>query len=307
MRRSFRLAVASGLLFVACLLPCGLHPQTMFRRGDVDDSGGVNLTDAVRLLSVLFDITRDFPCYDAADADDSGRVQLTDAVYLLSFLFQQGSPPPSPFPTCGADPTPDELVCGRRGRCWREPVDDLIDPLFEPLGEHEAFVFVVDRSLSMNDSGELDFARSETIRRVRSLPEEHEFTVMFFDRAILQYPDDGHPVRATPAAKSAAADWIAKVPGGSGTCPEAALSTALTALDQSPAGRRIIYLGDGGATCNGANEELAMARTLETVAAQNTEGIVIHVVSIETFGTVHGGFLRALADAHEGLFVEIDL
>ena len=48
---------------------------------------------------------------DAADTDDNGALEITDAVYLLSFLFLGGPAPEQPFPSCGPDPTIDDLTC----------------------------------------------------------------------------------------------------------------------------------------------------------------------------------------------------
>ena len=167
---------------------------------------------------------------------------------------------------------------------------------------------MIDRSGSMQNSGELDFAKSQTIRRIEGFSEGNEFVVIFFDRSLLQYPEDGIPVRATPEEKDAATSWIASVPGGGGTCPEQALSAALIALRQSAAaGKRIIYLGDGGATCAGSNQQVMMERTLATVAAQNTEGVIIHAVYIGVTRNVQRSFLQALVDTSGGLLVEVDL
>ena len=47
----------------------------------------------------------------AADFDDSGAVEITDAVSLLNFLFLGGSAPNAPFPDLGEDPTSDPLDC----------------------------------------------------------------------------------------------------------------------------------------------------------------------------------------------------
>ena len=303
--RTFRLAVASSLLFALCFFSVELHGQNMFVRGDVDDSGEINLTDPVYLLDVLFVNWKGFPCVDAADADDSGGVEVTDAVYLLNFLFRQGLPPPPPFPACGRDPTEEGLWCRRIAvRCQNESLDEL----FDPLDGHEALVFVVDRSESMQNLGELDFAKSEAIRRIQSFPEDYEFAVISFDRNFIRYPEDGTLVRATQEEKLAAADWIDKVFAGSPrTCPEEALSAALTTLRQSAAvGKRIVYLGDGGATCDGRSQQATWADTLETVAAQNTEGVIIHAVAIETF-MMRRRWLQAFVDASGGLLVEIDL
>jgi hypothetical protein len=81
-----------------------------FRRGDSDDNGAVNLTDAVNVLNWLFQQGPAPSCQDAADSDDNGAANLTDAVFVLQHLFQQGVPPGAPGPTdCGPDPQEDAL------------------------------------------------------------------------------------------------------------------------------------------------------------------------------------------------------
>jgi hypothetical protein len=82
----------------------------LFRRGDVDGTGTVQLTDAVYILNHLFLAGRAPSCPDAADADDNGTLELTDAVRILRYLFLASSPPEPPGPTdCGPDPTADGL------------------------------------------------------------------------------------------------------------------------------------------------------------------------------------------------------
>ena len=84
-----------------------------FRRGDGDESGRVNLTDAV--VTLLFLVGRYVPrCEDALDSDDSGAVDVTDVLFLLHYLFLMGDSPPPPFALPGDDPTPDELGCRQR-------------------------------------------------------------------------------------------------------------------------------------------------------------------------------------------------
>ncbi len=82
-----------------------------FIRGDSDKDGRVTLTDAVRILSYLFQGGEIPSCLDAADVDDNGKVDLTDAIKILNFLFNGGNPPQQPFPEIGEDPTPDGLEC----------------------------------------------------------------------------------------------------------------------------------------------------------------------------------------------------
>ncbi|MBI4585103.1 MAG: hypothetical protein HY717_13915 [Planctomycetes bacterium] len=83
--------------------------QKVFRRGDVDDSGAVDISDPINELHSLFLGDFDIPCQDAADFDDSGEVDISDAINSLLWQFGGGpiAPLPGPF-VCGPDPTPDK-------------------------------------------------------------------------------------------------------------------------------------------------------------------------------------------------------
>jgi hypothetical protein len=99
----------------------GSGPSTpLFHRGDADDNGALQLTDALRVLGFLF-LGQPAPtCLDAGDADDNGTLQLTDALRVLGFLFLGGPPPAPPGPpgeACGSDPTEDELGCDSYTSC----------------------------------------------------------------------------------------------------------------------------------------------------------------------------------------------
>ncbi len=86
-------------------------PLERFRRGDVNASNDVDISDSVALLGYLFLAGARPSCLDAADSDDSGDLDLTDAVGILGFLFLGNPPPRSPGPRdCGADPTADGLA-----------------------------------------------------------------------------------------------------------------------------------------------------------------------------------------------------
>lgn len=80
-----------------------------FIRGDTDDSGGLDLTDGIRILNFLFLGGVDSRCRDAMDSNDSSSVDLADGVYIFQFLFLGGPEPPAPYPTSGTDPTADGL------------------------------------------------------------------------------------------------------------------------------------------------------------------------------------------------------
>jgi hypothetical protein len=88
----------------------GRGPLRSFLRGDVNGDQALNIADPVATLNSLFQGGL-LTCEDAADFDDSGRVEITDAIASLDFSFRDGSPPPAPFPTPGEDPTDDSLEC----------------------------------------------------------------------------------------------------------------------------------------------------------------------------------------------------
>jgi hypothetical protein len=89
------------------LLP--IKATSYFRRGDADASGGLDITDAVYVLSYLFIGGAVPPCPAAADSDDNGSIEITDAVRVLNYLFLGGlAPPPPGAGACGPDGTPDD-------------------------------------------------------------------------------------------------------------------------------------------------------------------------------------------------------
>ena len=90
--------------------------EVLFRRGDVNDDGVVDLSDAVRLLLGLF---RGAPlgCRRAADVDDDGQPRINDAVMILNYLFHSGPSPAAPHRACGLDATTDGLECESYGGC----------------------------------------------------------------------------------------------------------------------------------------------------------------------------------------------
>jgi len=92
--------------------------REVFRRGDSNGDGRVELSDAINTLGCLFLGSRCTSCPDAEDANDDGRRDLGDAVSILSVLFQSGPPLPAPgVSTCGSDPTRDDLGACRYDSC----------------------------------------------------------------------------------------------------------------------------------------------------------------------------------------------
>lgn len=83
--------------------------ESIMRRGDANNDGAVNMSDATTITNYLYQGGPAPPCMNQADVNDDGTVDNSDAVYLLDWLYQGGSAPPSPGPwntTCTVDYSP---------------------------------------------------------------------------------------------------------------------------------------------------------------------------------------------------------
>ena len=101
----------------------GLLDAIEFKRGDANQDGRPDTTDALWSLELQFLGSVRVDCLDALDFDDSGIVDVNDLIVLPGFFFL-GRPdaPPSPFVDCGFDNTEDELDCrgGGQSACHAE-------------------------------------------------------------------------------------------------------------------------------------------------------------------------------------------
>lgn len=88
----------------------------LFRRGDANGDGSLNIGDPVDSLSYLF-LGGTLTCLDASDVDDSGSIEISDAIGLLGYLFIGTLPPPPPFQRCGQDVGDDRLSCDAFDAC----------------------------------------------------------------------------------------------------------------------------------------------------------------------------------------------
>ena len=97
-----------------------LKPQTTekpFRRGDVNASGSVDISDAIAGLNFLFLGDDAPPCRDAADSNGDQNVDISDSVALLNFLFVGDQSIPSPGAAACGGPPPSALECATYDRC----------------------------------------------------------------------------------------------------------------------------------------------------------------------------------------------
>ena len=94
-----------------------IDPPPMFRRGDANADGGVDIADPVEILQKLFvQEAEPFDCASAADVNDDEIVNIGDAVSLLNHLFV-GLTEVLPAPVCGPDPTAGLLGCALESNC----------------------------------------------------------------------------------------------------------------------------------------------------------------------------------------------
>jgi hypothetical protein len=98
-----------------CVAPGPL--VVLFLRGDANDNGAADISDAIAILGSLFLGTTVNDCQDAADVNDDDKVDISDPVTLLGHLFLGSERPPDPFGLCGGDPTQDGLNCNTFSNC----------------------------------------------------------------------------------------------------------------------------------------------------------------------------------------------
>ncbi len=95
--------------------PQGGYP--VFIRGDANQDRVIDLADPIHVVDILFKGAAP-RCLDACDANDSGYVNIGDAVFLLYFLFRDGTVPYEPFILAGPDWTDDAVGCEDPVRGW---------------------------------------------------------------------------------------------------------------------------------------------------------------------------------------------
>ena len=79
----------------------------------------MNISDPIYTLNHLFTgLPEPSLCLKALDVNDDGGLNITDGNFALAFLFLGGPAPPAPgHEACGIDATPDRLACEAQPRC----------------------------------------------------------------------------------------------------------------------------------------------------------------------------------------------
>ena len=120
----------------------GTEPERAFLRGDANQDGVVDLSDALATLELLFLEAGTSSCRDAIDANDDGNLDISDALVGLNYLFLGAVAPPPPGPLeCGLDPTEDLLDCASFAACV--PPGEARILLVGTRGKSGAFTFSV--------------------------------------------------------------------------------------------------------------------------------------------------------------------
>jgi hypothetical protein len=83
-----------------CVVSLKASSVAAFVRCDPNDDGQIDISDAVWILSELFELGAATRCRTASDCNGDDGTDIGDAVYALSYLFNGGPAPPAPFPDC---------------------------------------------------------------------------------------------------------------------------------------------------------------------------------------------------------------
>jgi len=133
-----------------------------------------------------------------------------------------------------------------------------------------------------------------------------EFGIVFFDTEIVQFPSNGVPTRADSATKFEAARFIGSIWGGSGSCCLPGLAAGLELAARSRAERKLlIFVGDGGGTCQGAIESVYLREARREIEASNTSGVEIHCMDMLSHWAFNVDFMRKLAWDNGGSYTRI--
>ena len=79
-------------------------------RGDANNDGNANISDASYILNFLFLGGPNLECLISGDANSDGSTNISDASYILNFLFLGGPGIEGPR-ACDEEPLADEADC----------------------------------------------------------------------------------------------------------------------------------------------------------------------------------------------------
>jgi hypothetical protein len=186
---------------------------------------------------------------------------------------------------------------------------DMPDHGFSFYGEDfegDGVFYAIDRSGSMQNSGELQRAKQEVVRNLSSFSELTSFGISFFDKGLVQHPASGVPSAAFEKAKAGATAWVMGTPGGGGSCVATGLTAALLFAGRSSARRNVvIYLGDGCTTCPGRDSVSYAAQSLTVLRGLNVKNVPVHTFVVGPDSEVCPSFPQMVSLQNNGTFFRL--
>ncbi len=242
---------------------------------------------------------------------DCSRLMFPSLVALLSLAAVMSfSSSPLAAQALGGAASKENLDLPYDAGLFNSEVDDEDAPeviqFYDQQYEGDGVFFAIDRSGSMQGSGELDIAKREVSKNISEFSTRVQFGIVFFDNGLLKFPTSGRPAEAAPSMKAAALNWVNSVKGGNGSCCQQGLVAAMQYANFSSAKRKvIIYVGDGGGTCNGADEGTYLKQTLAIIRSQNFQRAQVNCVGVLQIGPIQNDFLSSLAQANGGTYTKV--
>ncbi|MBI4585657.1 MAG: hypothetical protein HY717_16725 [Planctomycetes bacterium] len=98
--------------------------RELFHRGDPNNDGDMDVSDAIFLLRFLYLDSIEPACLESADVNNDGLIELQDSINILNFVFKgnvQFADPGPLFRSCGPDSddpgSPAHLGCEAYDHC----------------------------------------------------------------------------------------------------------------------------------------------------------------------------------------------
>jgi len=172
--------------------------------------------------------------------------------------------------------------------------------------EGDGIFYVVDKSWTMRNEGELTIAQREVIRNVQEFSDRVQFGIVFFDSTVVKFPASGMPAEANPGMKAAAVSFVQSVVGQSGSCCQQGLAEALRMANLATPKRKVlVYVGDGGGTACQGDEAPYLQQTLAVITGQNYQRVQINTIGVLNPSTIGVDFMKKLAANNGGTYTRI--
>ena len=172
--------------------------------------------------------------------------------------------------------------------------------------EGDGIFYVIDKSWTMNNDGELPIAKREVIRNIQEFSSRVQFSIVFFDSSVVKYPSSGTPAEANPGMKASAISFVQTVQSGTGSCCQQGLSQGLRFANMASSKRKVmVYVGDGGGTCQGADEATYLRQTLGSVTSQNYQRVQINCIGVLRPSALGIDFMKRLSATNGGTYTLI--